>query len=173
MNVVKIAQTLIVAVALIAVPLSSSFADEAGVKSTLTKKGGYGAAGCGLGSMVVKQNNWMQIFALTLNHLLLSNQFWAILTGTSGCESGLIASSATKAYVQANREVLSKDIARGNGETLIGLATLAGCANSDSIGSSLQQQYGQIFTSADATDLEIANNVVSVLQQDSNLSCAL
>lgn len=145
----------------------------AGVKDDIVASGaGYGKAGCGLGGLLVKQNNWFQIFAVTLNGI--GSQTFAISTGTSGCDGGIVGGEmSSKRYIETNREVLAKDIARGEGETLAGLAVVAGCKDAALLGRSLQAQYSNIFTSATLSDSDVGENVVSAIRMDSSLACTL
>jgi len=129
----------------------------AGVASAqhLSKAGNYGMAGCGLGSLVFqKQPGKIQILAATTNNIVFP-QTSAITTGSSNCiddERGYAAN-----YIKVNHEALKTDIARGEGETLIGLAVVLKCQNSSSMNKTLQQNYKQIFSSdkAEATVQEI------------------
>src|SRR6267154_405016 len=102
---------------------------------------GYGTAGCGLGSLLFgNKPGIVQILAATTNGTS-GNQTFAITTGTSNCEDTKASASATKAFVQANREAVSKDIARGTGETISSLSTLAGCADQSAVGATLQREF--------------------------------
>lgn len=145
----------------------------AGVKEDIVGKGaGYGKAGCGLGGLIVKQNNWMQIFAATLNGI--GSQTFAISTGTSGCEGGIVGGEVgARKFIETNREVLAKDISRGSGETLTALAQVAGCADASAMGRTLQSQYGSLFPTASVSDVDVSANVVSALKADSSLACTL
>src|SRR5262245_53055913 len=86
---------------------------------------GYGTAGCGLGSILFgSKPGIVQVLAATTNGSS-GNQTFGITTGTSNCEDTASSAQSTKAFVQANREAVSKDIARGQGETISSLSTLA------------------------------------------------
>ena len=146
----------------------------AGVKEDIKGSGaGYGKAGCGLGGLIVKQNNWLQIFAATLNGIS-GNQTFAITTGTSGCDGGIVGGEVgARKFIETNREVLAKDISRGSGETLTALAQVAGCADVSAMGRTLQSQYSSLFPTASASDVEVSANVVGALKSDSSLACTL
>src|SRR5512145_696073 len=65
----------------------ASTASAQGLKGT----GTYGAAGCGLGSMVFgNQPGFFQLLAGTTNHIIFFNQFFGITFGTSNCSPGII-----------------------------------------------------------------------------------
>lgn len=103
----------------------------------------YGAAGCGLGSVVVggKDN---QIIAATLN--ATGYQTSGITSGTSNCtDHGAVKKSAqVTMFLEVNKSSLAKDVARGEGETLAGLANILGCS-SDNLGTALKKNYQSIF----------------------------
>ena len=89
---------------------------------------GYGAAGCGLGSMVFGAKPGMtQLLAATTNGTFGSQTF-GITSGTSNCTSGGIIKeiSAKSAFVETNFESLASEMSAGEGEHLAALATLMG-----------------------------------------------
>lgn len=132
----------------------------------------YGTAGCGLGSMLIgSKPGIVQIFASTTNGLL-GTQTFGITSGTSNCGTSGGAVASTKNFVETNRAVVAKDIARGQGETIATLSTLAGCRDSHAVGSSLQKNFKRIFPDSSVGDRQVAHNVVTVLKSDSGLSCA-
>jgi hypothetical protein len=131
----------------------------------------YGTAGCGLGSMIIGSNpGIIQIFASTTNGTL-GTQTFGITSGTSNCASDDGAQASTKNFVETNRAVVAKDIARGQGETIATLSSMAGCRDSRTVGSSLQKNYKRIFPEAGIPDRQVADNVVSVLKSNESLAC--
>lgn len=131
----------------------------------------YGTAGCGLGSMLIgSKPGIVQIFASTTNGFL-GTQTFGITSGTSNCGASGGATASTKNFVETNRAVVAKDIARGQGETIATLSTMAGCRDSRAVGSSLQKNFGRIFPDSAIADRQVADNVVSVLRGDQSLSC--
>ncbi|HWA78436.1 MAG TPA: DUF3015 family protein [Polyangiaceae bacterium] len=134
--------------------------------------GKYGPAGCGLGSIIFSPDSgFTQIFAATTNGSS-GNQTFGITSGTSNCDGGGGGSQSAKAFVQTNRAALAKDIARGRGETISALSTLAACQNSSVVGSRLQKKFRTIFSSAKATDEQVSDSVVEVLRSDASLGCS-
>jgi hypothetical protein len=131
----------------------------------------YGTAGCGLGSMLIgAKPGIIQIFAGTTNGTF-GTQTFGITSGTSNCADTSAASASTRNFVETNRAVVAKDIARGQGETIATLSTMAGCSDSRTVGSSLQKNFKRIFTDPAIADRQVADNVVSVLKSDGALSC--
>jgi hypothetical protein len=131
----------------------------------------YGAAGCGLGSIVFdSQPGIVQIFAATTNGTF-GTQTFGITTGTSNCETAPGAAGA-KVFIEGNREALAKDISRGQGETLKNLASLAGCADAGAVGSVLQKNFKAIFPAATTPSENVADSIVSTLKRETALACS-
>ena len=131
----------------------------------------YGMAGCGLGSMLFGDKpGFVQVLAATTNGTF-GTQTFGITTGTSNCEDTKASAESTKAFVQANREAVAKDIARGSGETIASLANLAGCSDSAKVGATLQKEFKTIFPNAQVSDVAVSESVVTTLQAHGELSC--
>jgi hypothetical protein len=131
----------------------------------------YGTAGCGLGSIVFgAKPGIIQIFAATTN-ATFGTQTFGITTGTSNCVDDPGAMGATASFIETNREVLAKDIARGNGETIATLTTIGGCSDATAVGKTLQARYRDIFPSSDVTNVEVSGAVVGILRTDAALAC--
>jgi hypothetical protein len=125
----------------------------------------YGDAGCGLGSMVIgSEKGAKQVMAATTNGTSGSQTF-GITTGTSNCTEGGIFKSAKQvpAYIELNKLALAKEAARGEGETLAGLAQLMGC-QSASFGQSVKSNYNQIFVESNMQPMEIEARIKNVTQ---------
>lgn len=134
----------------------------------------YGSAGCGLGSMIFEgdQTWWKQVLAATTNGT--GFQTIAISLGTSNCDSPApLKVGQVEAFVEANRVALANDIARGNGETVVGLSNVYGCSNSMEFGKALKTNYKTIFTSANATSKEITHNINAVAANSCNTTASL
>lgn len=139
--------------------------------STPAQADGYGAAGCGLGSMVIgNKPGFIQLFAGTTNGTSGSQSF-GITFGTSNCNLQGPSSGAVANFVQANRSVIAKDMARGSGETISTLATIAGCSNRDAVGSTLQKNFRKVFYSAAMSDKQVGVSVLNFLKEDKSLGC--
>ncbi|HXH73967.1 MAG TPA: DUF3015 family protein [Bacteriovoracaceae bacterium] len=129
----------------------------------------YGSAGCGLGSMIFEgdQTWWKQVFAATSNGIGM--QTIAISLGTSNCDSPApLKVGQTEAYVEANKVALANDIARGNGETIVGLSKVYGCNNSEEFGRALKSNYSSIFVSDAVSSKEITHNINTVASSTCN-----
>jgi hypothetical protein len=132
---------------------------------------GYGTAGCGLGSIVFGDKPGMiQVLAATTNGTS-ANQTFAITSGTSNCGSSEPSAESAKAFVETNREALAKDVARGKGETIASLTTLAGCSDASAVGATLQQNFSSIFPAASVSDVTVGQSVLETLKAHPELSC--
>ena len=137
-------------------------------------KAAYGAAGCGLGSIVIgSKPGMMQLFAATLN--ATGYQTLAITTGTSNCKdgpSGEAAAMERKVYVDMNLADLSKEAAQGDGEHLEAFADILGCAESEEDLAAFQmlsqQKYAVLFNNQ-ASDA-VVEGFVNEIKADETLS---
>ena len=125
----------------------------------------YGAAGCGLGSLVFKDNNETQILAATTNGTS-ANQTFGMTSGTSNCNNkGLIKLSMVReSFIEANFKDLSRNAAAGKGEFVGNLATLYGYGpeTTAKFTELLQKNHGTIFASNNArTAVTEINKLVS------------
>jgi len=146
---------------------------SAGVKpEVLAGHGGYGSAGCGLGSVIIKPSeHFTQIFAATTNGLF-GNQTFGITSGTSNCDGPPKPVQATARFVIANRSALAMASARGRGEPIEALATLASCRAPNELGPVLQRNFGQIFPTALTSDREVTRALLAVMRRNSReLGC--
>ena len=104
----------------------------------------FGKAGCGLGSLIFKDNSKTdQVLAATTNGTFWS-QWFGISSGTSNCIDSK-TSSALLPYVQTNQVALSNHAAQGAGESLVGLSALMGCKDSAAFNRNLQQNFEDVF----------------------------
>lgn len=139
--------------------------------STQAFAGGYGAAGCGLGSMLIgSEKGIVQVFAATTNGSSGSQTF-GITFGTSNCGGGG-AAPTVKAFIEANREALSNDISRGKGEALTNLTQLMGCTKTDEVGPVLQKNFKKIFPTAKVSPTEIETTIKSTLTETKVGNCS-
>ncbi len=144
-----------------------------GAVAPVAKADPYGTAGCGLGSMVFGNDpGIVQIFAATTNGTS-GNQTFGITTGTSNCEDTGGGAASAQSFIETNREAFAKDVARGNGETIKGLSTLAGCQNVVAVGATLQGSFTRIFPNAKATDTQVSQSAVATLKAHPELGCKL
>jgi hypothetical protein len=128
-----------------------------------------GTAGCGLGNMVFgAEPGLIQVVAATLNGTGV--QTFGITTGTSNCDEGGNSAQIMN-FIDNNKIALSKDAARGEGETISGLAKLVNCKDSQSLGLSMKSNYESIFPSQEVSPAKITIEVQRLLQ-DQRLAIA-
>ena len=162
--------TLALAALALSSPVLAQSKTEQDLKKGLKGTGGYGTAGCGLGSMAFHdQPGGIQIIAATLNGIC-GNQTFGITFGTSNCGPSLFA-QGTRNFVEANREALAKDIARGAGEAIGALTVINRCADSRAVGAALQARFGAIFPTEDASDEHVTGEILETLHGNAALRC--
>ncbi len=129
----------------------------------------YGMAGCGLGSVVISDNNILQIFAATTNGTS-GNQTFGITTGTSNCvgDSSAYLEKQQELYLEVNYEGIQQQLVSGGGEKVDAFATIMGCSNKAEFTRALRS--GDYFDGA--TPSEVLKSVRSELNTDSNLAKA-
>jgi Protein of unknown function (DUF3015) len=141
-----------------------------GVLSTAHAKDTYGTAGCGLGSLLFgNEPGLVQVLAATTNGTGV--QTFGITSGTSNCGETAASTASTKAFIQANRETVAKEIARGSGETISSITALAGCQDAAAVGSTLQQSFSQIFPNEQVSDIAVGDSVIQTLEAHPELAC--
>jgi hypothetical protein len=142
--------------------------------STTSFAAKYGSAGCGLGSMIFEgdQTWWKQVLAATTNGI--GFQTIAISLGTSNCDSPApLKVGQVEAYVEANKVALASDIARGNGETIVGLANVYGCNNTADFGKALKSNYKNIFSTTETTSKEISMAINTIASTSCQTTASL
>ncbi len=139
------------------------------VRARRRAKPRYGAAGCGLGSIIFGPKPGLaQVSAASTNSFGL--QTFAITSGTENCDS-IDDHETIENFVAMNREALAKDSARGAGETIATLTAIAGCADPVAVGRALKAQFAKIFPSAGAQNERIARAIRALLRADAELGC--
>ena len=129
----------------------------------------YGAAGCGLGSVIFGTKPGLaQVTAASTN--TLGMQTFAITSGTINCDS-IDDHETIENFVRMNREAFMKDAARGSGETIATLTAIAGCADPVAVGRAMKAQFGPIFSTSGGQAERIARSVRAILRADAQLAC--
>ena len=135
---------------------------------------GYGAAGCGLGSMLIgPQSGPGQIFAATTNGTFGSQTF-GITSGTSNCgDNGLLnLSKEREIFAQQNYTGLVKEMAQGEGEILYTLAGLYQCPTDShqAFGSMTQERFEYLVMDDQTTSTDLLSQLESELTQHPQLA---
>ena len=146
----------------------------------------YGAAGCGMGSVIFEGNNgtWAQLGAV-ITDAYLSYMFYgqvsSIAAGTSNCGGGKDDANThlqfrQEEFVALNHAELKSEMAAGSGEKLESFAALLGCSSSKMFAEHAQKRHSYLFNKkAIAKPVEFVNRVKTSIKTDKNLatSCNL
>jgi hypothetical protein len=140
---------------------------------------GYGAAGCGLGSIVMGPGSgFSQVFAATTNGTFGSQTF-GITSGTSNCgDHGLVKLDRERElFAQENYTTLVKEMAQGKGENLSTLANLYQCPTNthQEFGAMVQEKFNHLVVNDQTTSSELLSQIENQLTQHPKLakSCNL
>jgi len=113
---------------------------------------GYGAAGCGLGSIVFgNKPGLVQVLAATTNGTFYS-QTLGITSGTSNCsDSGAFQEKQREVFAAVNMSGLEQEMAAGKGEKLTAFANLFGCpvSSAEQFGSMTRKNFEKLVRHTD------------------------
>jgi len=131
--------------------------------STSARAETYGMAGCGLGSIIFKDNSTlMQVLAATFNGSF-SNQTFAMSSGTLNCTSGGVVKAQREqaAFAEVNFQDLKRNMASGGGEFLTSFSSLLGCedAAKPALAKMTQEKYETILPTEATTPVQLVSNV--------------
>jgi hypothetical protein len=131
---------------------------------------GYGLAGCGLGSIVFgPQPGMIQVVAATLNGTAGSQTF-GITTGTSNCDMPEAAMAAAS-FIEVNKEVVSKEAARGEGESIDNLASIFQCSDYNLFRTRVKENYGKVF-GPEINSYDSSRAIIQTIKSDASLTKA-
>ncbi|EQB39137.1 hypothetical protein M947_08225 [Sulfurimonas hongkongensis] len=117
--------------------------------------------GCGLGSMIIKDDSTAVMLALqATTNGTSGNQTFGITSGTSGCtKTKFVMNERAEEFVASNMDILAKEIAVGHGESIDTLAELLNVEDSATFASSLQANYNSIYTSKSVEMSDVLDNI--------------
>lgn len=120
--------------------------------------------GCGLGSMLIKDDSTAIMLALqATTNGTSGNQTFGITSGTLGCKkTKFVMNEKAEKFVASNMDQISKEIAMGHGETVETLAELLNIEDKATFAASLQKNYSKIYSSSNTTMSEVLDNVTSI-----------
>jgi hypothetical protein len=136
----------------------------------------YGMNGCGLWSLVIQgkdQGSQLGIFALK-TVVFPDFQTSAISTGSSNCvNSGTRQAMLDEqnVFVQVNLDVLEKEAAQGQGETLESFSELLGCKDHKAFAEWSQSNYHLIFSQQDPGSV-VENYRVQLHRDEQTIKCS-
>ena len=145
------------------------------VIGTAAQAAGQNDAGCGLGSMLFKEQKPVhQILAATTNGCF-GNQTFGITTGSLGCTSGglITVSKEREVFVATNLRAIERELAAGKGQYAVSLASLSGCGSkSEEFLSLSKARYENLFSSPSIGAAEFLKNLDKEIAADATLSKA-
>lgn len=134
----------------------------------------YGAAGCGVGSMIFNGQSGVgpHVLAATTNGFY-GTQTFAMTSGTLGCDvSGTIQSHASLYLIDGNMESVAEAIANGEGETLAALADTFKIDAQDRalFNKTLKNNFAQIYNSDSVSSTDVHNAILAVMKGEPSLA---
>lgn len=166
---------LLTASLLLVIPLGANAAGPAPKGSTPGRTAMTDAgSGCGLGSLLFDGNSGVgaHSIAMTTNAFLFNNTF-GMSSGTLGCDSTQpVRYKGERIYISANMTRLAEDMARGQGETLAGLANLMGIAEGDrpAFYALTHKQFERIYPNESVTSDQVVDALIGVMKADAALA---
>lgn len=117
--------------------------------------------GCGLGSMIIKDDSTAVLLALqATTNGTSGNQTFGITSGTLGCQkTKFVMNEQAEEFVASNMDQLAKEIAIGHGESIDTLAELLEVSDKATFSASLQENYNKIYTSQDVKMADVLDNI--------------
>jgi len=117
--------------------------------------------GCGLGSMVIKDDSSAIMLALqATTNGTSGNQTFGITSGTSGCKkTKLVLNERVQEFVASNMDTLAKEIAMGQGEYLDTLDELLKVKNKVAFNKKLQENYNKIYKNKSVQMSDVLDNI--------------
>ncbi|WP_457743925.1 DUF3015 family protein [Sulfurimonas sp.] len=119
--------------------------------------------GCGLGSMIIKDDSSAVLLALqATTNGTSGNQTFGITSGTLGCKkTKLVMNERASEFVASNMDILAKEIAVGHGESLDTLDELLKVQDKLAFNAALQANYNKIYSSKSVKMADVLDNISS------------
>ena len=120
--------------------------------------------GCGLGSVIIKDNSSAIMLALqATTNGTSGNQTFGITSGTLNCtKTKIVMNERAQEFVASNMDILAKEISVGHGESLDTLAELLEVQDSAAFSASLQANYNSIYTSQKVEMSDVLDNIATI-----------
>lgn len=117
--------------------------------------------GCGLGSLIIKDDSTAIMLALqATTNGTFGNQTFGITTGTLGCKkTQFVLNERAQDFVASNMDQLAKEISVGQGESINTLAELLDISDKATFSASLQANYNKIYTSQNSKMADVLDNI--------------
>lgn len=122
--------------------------------------------GCGLGSLIIKDQSTsvLQALAATTNGTS-GNQTFGITSGTSNCNkpSDFVSNDKLNKFVEENMDELALDISAGHGETLSTVAKLMNVENNEAFSAKLQSNFTSIYSNENVTSATVIDSIAKYM----------
>ena len=122
--------------------------------------------GCGLGSLIIKDQSTsvLQALAATTNGTS-GNQTFGITSGTSNCNkpSDFVSNDKLNKFVEENMDELALDISAGKGETLETVAKLMNVENNEAFSAKLQSNFTSIYSNENVTSAAVIDSIAKYM----------
>ena len=122
--------------------------------------------GCGLGSLIIKDQSTsvLQALAATTNGTS-GNQTFGITSGTSNCNkpSDFVSNDKLNKFVEDNMDELALDISAGHGETLSTVAKLMNVENNVEFSAKLQSNFTNIYSNENVTSATVIDSIAKYM----------
>jgi len=120
--------------------------------------------GCGLGSVIIKDDSSAVLLALqATTNGTSGNQTFGITSGTLGCKkTKFVMNERAEEFVASNMDILAKEISVGHGESLDTLAELLEVEDKATFSAALQANYNSIYTSQKVEMSEVLDNIATI-----------
>lgn len=117
--------------------------------------------GCGLGSVIIKDDSSAVMLALqATTNGTSGNQTFGITSGTSGCKkTKFVMNERASEFVASNMDTLAKEISVGHGESVDTLAELLNIEDKATFASALQANYNNIYSSKSVKMADVLDNI--------------
>lgn len=121
--------------------------------------------GCGLGSMIIKDDSTAVLLSLqATTNGTFGNQTFGITSGTSNCKkTKFVMNERAEEFVASNMDQLAKEIAVGHGESVDTLAELLAVEDKEVFASALQANYNSIYTSQNVEMADVLDNISTTM----------
>lgn len=131
------------------------------------------SVGCGLGSMIFKENSLLSSSARVTTNQISLTQYLGVTSGTSGCSRHdiVLNEQSHVHFAEINLKSLSIDMAKGHGEYLVSFAQTLGCKDqaADHFAEVTRVNFSKIFPNRQTNAQEMLNNLGQALREDSQL----
>ncbi|MCT7908385.1 DUF3015 domain-containing protein [Arcobacter lacus] len=122
--------------------------------------------GCGLGSIILKNQNTtvLQVLAATTNGIS-GTQTFGISSGTSNCNkpNNFVSNDKLNQFVNENMDELAMDISAGQGETLSTVAKLMNVEDTNSFSAKLQANFSEIYSNENVTSANVIDSIAKYI----------